>query len=273
MSPGTITNLKILGVVIATLGVYTWVANAIPQVESQVPEEVSFSADVSAEELVSTGEELFQGAGGCTACHGLGTRAPSLREDHAGLGPIGARCGDQVDGMSCKEYLHESMVNPGDYVVDGFNPIMPPQNRILTSNQIWAIIAYLESLGGEVTVTAEDLQSGGAGESAQAESGGSGDESGGGSADAVALMQQNACFGCHTLGDRGTELAPTFDDVGARRDAEYIRTSIVDPMADISEGYENLAGTMPPNFGEILSEEQLQTLVDFLASQTGEGGE
>ena len=41
---GLATNLKIFGVVIGTLGVFTWVANAIPQVESQVPEELTFGA-------------------------------------------------------------------------------------------------------------------------------------------------------------------------------------------------------------------------------------
>jgi mono/diheme cytochrome c family protein len=275
VSPGTVTNLKIIGVVIATLGVYTWVANAIPQVESQVPEEVSFTADVSPEELASTGEELFDGAGGCTACHGLGTRAPNLREDHGGEGSIGERCGDRMEGMDCKAYLYDSMINPGNHLIDGFDNIMPPQDRILSSNQIWAIVAYLQSLGGEVTVTAEDIQGDGetgASASAGESAGESGGEGGGDASGAVAIMEQNACFGCHTLGDRGTELAPTFDDMGSRRDREYIRTSIVDPMADIAEGYENLAGTMPPNFGEVLSDEQLETVVDFLASQTDEGG-
>lgn len=265
MSPNAVTNLKILATVIATLGVYTWVANAIPQVASQVPEEVSFSADVSAEELVTAGEELFSGAGGCTACHGLGTRAPNLREDHAGEGPIGARCGSRVEATPCKDYLHESMVSPAEYLVEGFNPIMPPQDRILTSNQIWALIAYLQSLGGEVTVTAQDIRSGGGegGSSGSAASSG-GD---GGAADPVAVMQQNACFGCHKLGDQGIELGPPFDGIGSRRDADYIRRSIVDPMAEASEGYESLMGTMPPNFGDVLTDEELQALVDFLASQ------
>jgi len=40
------TNLKVLGVVLGTLAVYTWVANSIPQLESVVPEELSFGADV-----------------------------------------------------------------------------------------------------------------------------------------------------------------------------------------------------------------------------------
>lgn len=278
MSPNTITNLKILATVFATLGVYTWVSNAIPQLESDVPEEVTFSEEVSAEELVSAGEDLFAGAGGCTACHGLGERAPELREDYEGEGLIGARCGERVDGVSCKAYLYESMIEPGAYLVEGFPPIMPPAGRILSNNQIWALIAYLQSLGGEVTVTAEDIQeersgSGDGQASAAPSGGGSGSDGEEGEApDVVALMQANACFGCHTLGDEGMEIGPSFDGIGSRRSAEYLRRSIVDPGADVPEGYEAVAGSMPPNFAQMLSDAELDAMVDFLVART-EGGE
>ena len=96
------TNLKILGVVLGTIAVYTLLANAIPQVESEVPEELSFTGEVSAEELIDAGEELYAGAGGCTACHGLGTRAPNLLTAQGSEGPIGARCADRVPGEDCK---------------------------------------------------------------------------------------------------------------------------------------------------------------------------
>ena len=281
MSSNTVTNLKILGTVVATLGVYTWVANAIPQLESDVPEEVTFSSEVSAEELVDAGEDVFLGAGGCTACHGTGTRAPNLRDDFQGQGPIGTRCGRQVDGMSCKEYLRQAMVEPNAYIVEGFPPIMPPAGRILSNNQLWATIAYLQSLGGEVTVTAADIQSGGgegAGSgSAQAASSDASASSGGGEGssgelDPVAIMQANTCFACHTLGDRGMDLGPPFDGMGSRRSADYIRNSILNPNSEVAEGYESMAGTMPPNFDQLLSDAELDAIVDFLASRT-EGGE
>jgi len=265
MGPTTVTNLKILTTVLATLGLYTWVANAIPQLESEVPEEVSFSGEVTAEELSTVGQDLFAGAGGCTACHGAGTRAPNLREDHEGEGIIGARCDTRAQevGMTCKEYLYESMVSPGDYVVDGFNNIMPPQNRILTNNQIWALIAYLQSLGGTVTVTAEDLASGGGEATASAAGEGGGTET----TEPMAIMQTNACLGCHIIGDQGVELGPELTDVGSRLSAEEIRASIVDPNAQASEGFESLVGTMPATFGQTLSDAQMDALVDFLAAQ------
>ena len=152
------TNLKILGVVLGTIALYTLLANAIPQVESEVPEELSFTGDVSPEQLIEAGEELYNGAGGCTACHGLGTRAPNLLTDQGGLGAIGARCGQRVEGEDCKAYLHQSMIDPNAYVVEGFQPIMPDMSRTLSEAQIWSLIAYLQSQGGEVTATAADLQ-------------------------------------------------------------------------------------------------------------------
>ena len=144
------TNLKILFVVLATLGVFTLVANTIPQVQSEVPEELSFSADVSAEELIAAGEALFNGAGACTTCHGTGTRAPNLLTDEAGTGEIGARCAARVEGQDCKTYLHASMVDPNAFVVEGYPPIMPDQRRTMSPAQIWSMVAYLQSLGGEV---------------------------------------------------------------------------------------------------------------------------
>ena len=90
-----VTNLKIVIVVVLTLAGYTLIANMIPQIESEVPEELDLSGDVSAEQLVAAGERLYNGAGGCTACHGLGTRAPNLLTSEGGLGTIGARCGER----------------------------------------------------------------------------------------------------------------------------------------------------------------------------------
>jgi mono/diheme cytochrome c family protein len=265
------TNLKIVLVVLATLGLYTTVAMSIPQVESEVPEELSFSGDVSAADLVAAGEQLFEGAGGCTACHGLGTRAPTLRGPEGELGAIGTRCGDRVPGEDCKTYLHRSMVDPHAYVVEGYNPIMPDMRRLLSDTQIWALVAYLQDQGGEVTVTAEDIgsaggETGGAAQPAVGAGAGGGGGAVGGT-DPVALIENNLCLNCHTLDDRGIELGPSFNGIGSRVDAAYIRHSILDPNAGASEGYEQLMGAMPTNFGELFTAAQLEAIVQFLAGR------
>jgi mono/diheme cytochrome c family protein len=254
------TNLKVLGVVLGTIGLYTLLANAIPQVESDVPEELSFSGEVTTAQMVEAGGELYEGAGGCTACHGLGTRAPNLLTAQGSEGPIGARCQGRVEGMDCKAYIHASLVDPGAYVVEGFQPIMPDMRRTLSDAQIWALVAYLESQGGEVTVTAEDM----AAPTAEAPEGAAAAPA---ASDPMGIIEEFGCFACHRLGEQGQDVGPPFDGMGTRIDRDRIRRGILDPAAEVATGYEQFAGVMPPNFGERMTATQLETLVDFLAAR------
>ena len=267
------TNLKILAVVLGTLGVYTLIANAIPQVESDVPRELTFSGEVTAEELVAAGEELFDGAGGCTACHGLGTRAPNLVTADASGQAIGARCATRVEGADCKAYLHQSMIEPNVYVVEGFQPIMPDVRRTLSNEQIWALVAFLQAQGGEVTVTGEDIASTAGEADVEAASATQAAAASGqvdpGVSNPVGILEQFACLACHRLGEQGQEVGPPFTDIGARRDADYIRRSIVDPDAEIAEGYQQFAGIMPKDFGQRMTWSQLEVLVEYLVEQKG----
>lgn len=264
------TNLKIAAVVLGTICLYTLVANSIPQIESAVPEELTVGADMTPEQLAAAGQEVFDGAGGCTACHGLGTRAPNLRSDHDGQGTIGARCGGRVEGMDCKAYLHASLVDPNAFVVDGFQPIMPNVARTLSEAQTWALVAYLESLGGEITVTPADIPE----ESGSGPGAAGGGEAAGGTAqgetgplEPMAIMQANQCMVCHVVNGQGGPIGPPLDGIGGRVDAEYIRRSILEPNADTAQGYEAVAGTMPPTLADQLSPAQLEVLVWYLAAQ------
>lgn len=275
-----LTNLKILGVVVATVGVYTLIANAIPQIESDVPQELTFTGEVTAAELVAAGAEIYDGAGGCTACHGTGTRAPNMLSDHAGEGAIGSRCATRIEGMDCKTYLYEALTDPNAHVVEGFQPIMPDAGRTLSEEQIWALVAYLQDQGGEVTVTADDIAAatvGAAGEEgAAAEAAQAGAAQGRvdpGVSNPVAILDQFGCLACHVLGDQGAEVGPPFDDIGARRDADHIRRSIVEPDAEIAEGYEQFAGVMPKDFGQRMTWSQLEVVVEYLVERRGQGGE
>jgi mono/diheme cytochrome c family protein len=262
------TNLRILALALFVIGFYTAIAHAIPQLQSEVPEALSLSSDASPEALVAAGEKIFNGAGGCTTCHGLGTRAPNLLTDHAGQGPIGARCGTRKPGMDCKAYLYESLVKPAAYVVAGFDPIMPDMSKQLTPDQLWAVVAYLQSQGGEVTVTGNDLQ-------ATANTGAGGSAAGAAAAgqaftatrDPVQLYNEKGCVGCHQLDGKGGTIGPSWDHVGSRRTAEQIRRKILAPNSDTTKGYEKFAGTMPVTFGQQLSASQLEALVTYLAGR------
>jgi mono/diheme cytochrome c family protein len=253
-------NLRILLLTLGVVAFYTAIAHAIPQLRSEVPETLALGSDATPEALASAGEKLFNGAGGCTACHGLGTRAPNLLTDHAGQGPIGARCGTRKPGMDCKAYLHESMVKPAAFVVPGFEPIMPDMSKQLTPDQIWSVVAYLESQGGEVTVTAADLKAaaGTAAPSAPATTA---------TLDPVQLYTEKGCVGCHQLDGKGGTLGPSWDHLGSRRSAESIRHKILQPASDTTKGYEKVAGMMPATFGQALTAAQLEALVTYLAGR------
>lgn len=258
-------DLKIVAVTLATIAAYTVVANVIPQVESDVPAEIAFGADVSPEELLEAGQELYEGGGGCLACHAEtpGARAPNLLTDYQGEGPIGVRCDDRVPGMDCKEYLYEALVRPSDHMVGDYPPIMPAADRSLTQPQIWAIVAYLQSLGGEVTVTAADIPD----QAAGGEPGAMGLAAGGPEMDSTDpdVLVRELCLQCHLLAGEGLDLGPDFDGIGNRRSAEDLRLAILDPPAVVSEGYEEMVGLMPVDFGRRLTAEQLEAVVTYLS--------
>jgi len=265
-----VTNLKIVGVVLGVLSLYTLIANKIPQVQSEVPQALALGANVTPEQLVAAGEKVFNGIGGCTTCHGLGTRAPNLLTDEKGTGPIGARCGRRETGKTCKQYLFESLDNPTAYVVPGYQPIMPVMTKQLSPEQVWAVIAFLESQGGTVDVTGDDIAKAkqltpGASPGNPGGSPGGGAFAGG-STDPKAIIQAAGCLVCHKLDGQGQVIAPDLTHVGSRREAESIRRKILDPASSITKGYEKLAGIMPKSFGTMMNAAQLEALAQYLAT-------
>ena len=263
------TNAKIVGIVLGTLALYTLIANKIPQVQSEVPQALSLGANVTPEQLVAAGEKVFNGIGGCPTCHGLGTRAPNLLTDEKGTGPIGVRCGKREAGKDCKQYLYESLDNPTAYVVSGYQPIMPVMTKQLSPEQVWSVIAFLESQGGTVDVTADDIAKSKPAAGAPtpgASPGSTGGAFAGGSTDPKAIIQAAGCLACHKLDGQGQVIAPDLTHVGSRRDAESIRKKILDPASSVTKGYEKLAGIMPKTFGTLMSAAQLEALVQYLAA-------
>jgi len=259
-------NLRIIGVVLGTLALYTLIANKIPQVQSEVPHALTLGANVTPEQLTNAGDQLYHGAGGCTACHGLGTRAPNLLTDEKGQGPIGARCVKREAGKDCKAYIYESLTSPKAYVVQGYEPIMPEMGRILSPQQIWALVAFLESQGGTVDVQASDIPA--ATPAVGGGSGGSGGSGGiaGGSTDPMTMIRGAGCTGCHKISGEGGAIGPDLTHVGSRLSANLIRESILQPDAKTAKGYEKFKGVMPKTFGHQFTGEQLEALVQFLAA-------
>jgi cytochrome c oxidase subunit 2 len=82
------------------------------------------------------------------------------------------------------------------------------------------------------------------------------------------IFDTQGCSGCHTLKAAGATqtIGPDLDEVLADKDPDFIRTSIVDPDAELAPGFNQ--GIMPDNFGDALSPEELDTLVKFLSQST-----
>jgi mono/diheme cytochrome c family protein len=77
----------------------------------------------------------------CSTCH-------STAGAEAGWGPvldgIGAVAGDRVEGLSTEGYLHESIIAPRAYGLEGWQLVMPGNYaEILAEQDIADLIAYL----------------------------------------------------------------------------------------------------------------------------------
>jgi mono/diheme cytochrome c family protein len=79
---------------------------------------------------------------------------------------------------------------------------------------------------------------------------------------------QPPCGNCHTLEAAGTTqtLGPNLDETLGDKDAAFVRESIVNPDAEVAEGFS--AGVMPATYGDQLSDEELANLVAFLVEST-----
>jgi cytochrome c oxidase subunit II len=77
------------------------------------------------------------------------------------------------------------------------------------------------------------------------------------------IFTSAGCAGCHTLAAAGST-ATIGPDLGqlSNANAAFVRSSIVQPDAEIAEGFSD--GVMPENFGEELSDEELDALVKYL---------
>jgi len=147
--------LKILALIVATTGFYTMVGQLVPQKEVHPPKETALKKEMTADELVGAGKEIMEGKGLCSTCHTIG-KSGALR--FPDLDGIGARAATRRPGLSDVDYLAQSIYDPNLYVVPGFNPGMPVINKPpigLSDQEILAVIAYLQSLGGKPTVTME----------------------------------------------------------------------------------------------------------------------
>ncbi len=136
---------------------------------------------------VALGEQIFNQQG-CSGCHTDKDTpvAPTLH----GIYGQEVQLNDGTTVTVDDAYLHESIVEPGAKVVQGYNDIMPKNySTDLSEDQIQALIAYIKSLSG-----------------AMPEGEGGGEETGAAAApgtamelpaDARAIFEEHGCNACH----------------------------------------------------------------------------
>ena len=258
-------GVKVGLVSLIVMGSYSGYANYIPQIESKPPQELSLEGgNVTPAQLVKAGEEIYKTKGTCEICHRIGqkgTRAPDL----AG---VGGRAAKTKPGMTAKAYLIESLINPSAFIVEGYPPIMPAVDKppiALNRSELWALTAFLESLGGTVDVALNDIPA----------SAGAGGEGGGGAATEVKMPGDAAagkgvftgkggCLACHKAKDiPGSPVGPDLSQIAKIQTPDYIMRKILDP-----KGMGTVAGfppgVMPQTFGQVLTSKEYVDLVAFL---------
>lgn len=91
------------------------------------------------------GQAVFLQAG-CAACHTIS----GISSGNIGpvLDGLATRAATRVSGLTAEEYIHQSIVEPSAYVVEGFTDGVMPQTfaDVLTEEQIADLVAFLLTL-------------------------------------------------------------------------------------------------------------------------------
>jgi cytochrome c oxidase subunit 2 len=95
--------------------------------------------------LSATGEKLFAELG-CATCHRTDTqgRGPNLQGIFGK--PVQLQDGRIV--TADENYIRESIFDPGAKIVNGFKPVMPTFQGLVSEEQVNALVAYVKSIGG-----------------------------------------------------------------------------------------------------------------------------
>jgi cytochrome c oxidase subunit II len=181
--------------------------------------------------------------------------------------------------VQSKDVIHDFFVPAFRMKIDAV-PGIDTHLRVTTTDRLGdfpVVCAELCGLGHSTmrqsahVMTREDFDAQLA-ELARGPAAGGGGGGGGGETDGKTLFtdaaQPQACDSCHTLADAGATgtTGPDLDKVLADLSEEQIRESIVEPDAEVTEGF---APGLMPRYGDTLSQEQVDALVEYLMEVKG----
>jgi len=290
--------VRILLVVAVVLGAYTYLGQLVPQFTGGFPPaETEIKPNTSKEDLVRVGQDLVSNRG-CLTCHTLGGsekgRCPNLER-------IGANAATRTPGYTAEQYLLRRLTDPDFSEVTGFPKIMPKvwQPPIaLSFAEIKAVTAYLESLGGKVTmqIKPEDVQDIAhvlrfpdgatvtvkkveAAKEIPEETLKEGHDV------MMSLPEKQRCIACHKVGNEMPQgwianapgqYCPDLSQIGAMHDVDYVKQKVQNPQSlPTVTGYPKTM--MPMNYEQLLkdkygaqAEEKLSALASFIISHRGQ---
>ena len=261
------TIVKVLAFSLGMALVFTGIANLLPQVEGQAPEEVEVDLGaLTMDSFISIGEDIFKNKGTCTLCHNNMGRAPDILKLDMNETSQQRMKHERYKGSATDVagYIRESMVAPGIYVVKGFgkkgsNDTESPMPAVdkapiqLNNVEMDAVIAFLQAKdGGDVTVELPTDAPAPVEQPAAPVV----------AATAEEALAKFACSACHAVLDSTAEVGPSLKNVGARLSAAEIRQSIINPNAVIAKGFPAI---MPAGFADRMMAKELEMMVEYLA--------
>lgn len=92
--------------------------------------------------LIAAGQNVF--VTHCGACHSTSPDTVIVGPSLAGIAQRGAT---RIDGLDARAYVYGSVLQPGDYLVEGFDDLMPQDlAKKLTGEELDRVVAYVLSL-------------------------------------------------------------------------------------------------------------------------------
>jgi len=206
------------------------------------------------------GLRLYQSFG-CNDCHSVdGTRrvGPTFLQLYNKEGLLA----DGSTYVADENYIRRSILDPSAEVTQGYPDAMPSYEGQVDDEQIDAIIAFIRTLDDEAAIPEleeEPIDDIDREQLSPVERG-------------ELLYRERICVTCHSLD--GTRLVgPTFQGLWMKEgtledgstyvaDEEYIRRSILDPNAEITQGY---PPAMPSYEGQV-DDQDISDLIEFIKS-------
>lgn len=102
--------------------------------------EPAVTAD-GADSGAANGEAIFT-ARGCSACHSTGGNTII----GPGLAGIGETAATRVSGQTADQYMEAAIRDPGAFLADGFDNLMPPGFADMPESDVNDLIAFLKGL-------------------------------------------------------------------------------------------------------------------------------